>query len=184
MSNWYTNIEIKLKNKKNSTSEILDYMNKVYEIESENININNEKIIITGDEADSIYKKNDPYYLPEVEEIFSELSKEYPECEYGATVSKESSASYENEEYFIDAIDKRLKIGMPPVATIIYLYDYNTYEDFCDYYGDIITIDDFNKLKSDNIEILYKPDFEDKVYTEEEYYNNIDYYFDKKIEDL
>ena len=35
MSNWYTNIEIKLKNKKNSTSEILDYMNKVYEIESE-----------------------------------------------------------------------------------------------------------------------------------------------------
>lgn len=184
MSNWYTNIEIKLKNKKNSVSEILDYINKVYEIEPDNIIVNNDNILITGDEDDCIYKKDNPYSLPDVEEIFSDLSKEYPECEYDATVTKENSVSLENEEYFIDASDNHLKIGMPPIATLIYLYDHNTYEDFCNYWGDIITMDEFNKFKSDNIEIIYKPDFEDKVYTEEVYYNNIDYYFDKKIDEL
>ncbi len=186
MSNWYKDIDISIKKNTGDSKKVISFLKELYYIKEQNIKIDNKKnsFSIEGDDGDSLYALDDPHHLPDVESIFINISKKFPDCCYEAYVDKRNSYSTDTEEYFIIAENNTLKIGSLPIATEYSLFEFNNYNDFYNYWGDIISEDKFNELKKDNIDIVFILESTGEVMTEEEYYNSKDYYFCKNIDEL
>jgi hypothetical protein len=182
MSNWYKSIDINIKNNIDP-NKIVDLLKQEFIIEGLNIKIDTKSISIEGEEGDKFNDKNNNHYLADVENIFSTISKNFPDCTYDATVEKENSYSTETEDYYITADNNTLKIGTLPIATEIGLYEYNNYEDFTYYWEDILSEEEFNNLKKDKIDYIFKLE-DNSILSEKEYYNSKDYYFNKNINNL
>lgn len=170
MANWYSEIEIKMKKGK-KIDNIVHWLQKEYELDDDIVDI---------DEEDTLSLKGD-YEIPSCEELFTKLSKKFIDSEYDAYVSLENSYSSTTNEYFIKYSNKKLKIEMLDICSMVDLNEYDDYEEFCDDFSCDLTEEEFYKYK-ENEDILYINE-SGKIYTEKEYSNSKKEYFSLDLDD-
>lgn len=195
---WYDEIYVKITNDKNTINELVEWLKKNYKFELEELTINKKEksFSLNGGEHLPFYKDN-PRQLPEVVDIFRELTCEFPLCEYSGNVIYKDNRSDENIEWFIKCENGFLKMEMPPLGYSIDMY-YEDYEEFCeDWDEDTLTEEEYEKYKDEDVIYIYtneqyqKDDNggyriidEREIYTEEEYYNTRSEVFCEKISNL
>lgn len=181
MANWYSEIEIKIKNNK-KISNIVSWLQSEYALDDELVNTDekNNKLTIEGSIENTLSLK-DVCEIPSCEELFTKLSKKFSDNEYDAYVSLENSYSLTTNEYFIKYYDKNLIIEALDICSRIDLDEFDDYEEFNDDYSCNLSKKEFENYK-ENEEILYINE-SGKIYTEEQYYNSKKMYFSLNIDD-
>ena len=181
MVNWYSEVDITVK-KCAKIDAITRWLQEEYRIDDNiiNINVDDNKLTIEGDEEDTLSLKG-AYKIPSCEEVFTKLSKEFIDSEYDAYASIKNSYSIATNEYFIKYSNKKLKIEMLNTCSMIDLDEYDDYEEFSDDFMCDLSEEEFYKYKESE-DILYINE-SGKVYTEKEYCDSEKEYFSLDLSD-
>lgn len=181
MANWYSEVNITVK-KGAKIDNIARWLQEEYRIDDNimNINVDDNQLIIQVDEEDTLSLKDDNI-IPSCEEVFTKLSKEFIDSEYNAYASIYDSYSITTNEYFIKYSDKKLKIEMPDICSMIDLDEYDDYEEFNDDFSCDLSEEEFYKYKESE-DILYINE-SGKAYTEREYCDSGKEYFSLDLDD-
>jgi hypothetical protein len=168
MSNWYSSITIKIKNKKVKPENIIDVLSKKYEFDMEGVYVNKKNNILTidGHEGYTITKNG---AIPDIEDLFIDITIAYPDCIYEGEATFETSLCGGTEEFEIFCEHGILEIKSLPWASEYHPGSYDSYENFCNEEGDYISEEIFDKYR--NEVIIYRDEY-GKVYSEEEYRNS------------
>jgi hypothetical protein len=180
MSNWYSRITIKIKDKKVKPENIIDVLSKKYEFNMKDVFVNKKANILAldGHEGSTITKNRE---IPEIKDIFKDITMTYPDCIYEGEATFKTSLCGTVEEYEISCERGVLEIKSLPSVSEYHPSSYDSYEAFCDEEGDYISEEIFDKYR--NEEIIYRDEY-GEVYSEEEYRNSYNIVFSCDIKEL
>lgn len=183
MSNWYSKININLKNNKDKTNvnKILDFLKQKYDFNLSEMQILDNKLEFYGDNGNTIVRKDKPGYLPDAEELFIGICLAVKECDIEASVIYESSVEDGFNEYKLNFQKNRINISISPWVWEVPFYDYESYDDFCVDYDDEITEEEFYEAIENDY--IYQ-DEEFNFYSEESLKENFQTLIDITIDEL
>ena len=181
MSNWYSKIDINLKNNKDkkNTNRVLDFLKSKYDFSDLLIEISEDKLEFNGKYRGSSLTKNGR--LPEVEELFTDICLAVDNCDIESSLFYECSMEDGFNEYKLDFHNNNIIITFSPFVWNIPYYDFESYEEYSSVYGEDISKEEFQYAISSKYIYL---DEKHNYYTEEDFQKSFCIIYSKKMDEI
>lgn len=181
MNNWYSKININLKNNKDkkNINRILDFLKSKYDFSDLLIKSSEDKLVFNEKYRGASLTKNGR--LPEVEELFTDICLAVKNSDIEASLFYECSMEDGFNEYKLDFHDNIINITVSPFVWNIPYYDFNSYEEYSSIYGEDISKQEFQHAKSSKYIYL---DENNNYYTEQDFQKSFSIIYSKKIREI